>query len=57
MARTRIGRELDLIGQDEFKFCWIVDFKMYEWNEKEEKKIDFSHNPPSMPPIRPREIP
>ena len=48
MARTRIGRELNLIGQDEFKFCWIVDFPMYEWNE-EEKKIDFSHNPFSMP--------
>jgi aspartyl-tRNA synthetase len=48
MARTRIGRELNLIAQDEFKFCWIVDFPMYEWNE-EEKKIDFSHNPFSMP--------
>jgi len=48
MARTRIGRELNLIPQDEFRFCWIVDFPMYEWNE-EEKKIDFSHNPFSMP--------
>jgi aspartyl-tRNA synthetase len=48
LARTRIGRELDLIPQDEFKFCWIVDFPMYEWNE-DEKKIDFSHNPFSMP--------
>jgi aspartyl-tRNA synthetase len=48
LARTRIGRELDLIPQDEFKFCWIVDFPMYEWNE-EEKRIDFSHNPFSMP--------
>ncbi len=47
-ARTRIGRELNLIPQDEYKFCWIVDFPMYEWNE-EEKKIDFSHNPFSMP--------
>src|SRR6202041_1209383 len=48
LARTRIGRELNLIPQDEYKFCWIVDFPMYEWNE-DEKKIDFSHNPFSMP--------
>jgi aspartyl-tRNA synthetase len=48
MARTRIGRELNLIPQDEYKFCWIVDFPMYEWNE-DDKKIDFSHNPFSMP--------
>jgi aspartyl-tRNA synthetase len=47
-ARTRIGEELDLIAKDQFAFCWIVDFPMYEWNE-EEKKIDFSHNPFSMP--------
>jgi aspartyl-tRNA synthetase len=47
-ARTRLGRELNLIAQDEFKFCWIVDFPMYEWNE-DDKKIDFSHNPFSMP--------
>ncbi|HEY2008711.1 MAG TPA: aspartate--tRNA ligase [Rhizomicrobium sp.] len=48
MARTRIGRELNLIPQGEYKFCWIVDFPMYEWNE-DDKKIDFSHNPFSMP--------
>src|SRR3954462_6279646 len=48
MARTRIGRELGLIKDDEYKFCWIVDFPMYEWNE-DEKRIDFSHNPFSMP--------
>ncbi len=48
LARTRIGRELNLIPDGEYKFCWIVDFPMYEWNE-EEKKIDFSHNPFSMP--------
>jgi aspartyl-tRNA synthetase len=48
MARTRLGRELGLIKNDEYKFCWIVDFPMYEWNE-DEKKIDFSHNPFSMP--------
>ncbi len=47
-ARTRIGEELGLIDKDQFAFCWIVDFPMYEWNE-EEKKIDFSHNPFSMP--------
>ena len=35
-------------SKDVFEFCWIVDFPMYEWNE-EEKKIDFSHNPFSMP--------
>src|SRR5215475_12350899 len=47
-ARTRIGEELGLIRKDRFELCWIVDFPMYEWNE-EEKKIDFSHNPFSMP--------
>jgi aspartyl-tRNA synthetase len=47
-ARTRIAGELGLIEQNRFEFCWIVDFPMYEWNE-EEKKIDFSHNPFSMP--------
>ena len=48
LARTRIGEELDLLEKDIFKFCWIVDYPMFEWNE-EEKKIDFSHNPFSMP--------
>ena len=47
-ARTRLGRELNLIPDGEYKFCWIVDFPMYEWNE-DDKKIDFSHNPFSMP--------
>jgi aspartyl-tRNA synthetase len=47
-ARTKIGEELGLIKKDRFELCWIVDFPMYEWNE-EEKKIDFSHNPFSMP--------
>jgi aspartyl-tRNA synthetase len=47
-ARSKIGEELGLIVKDRFDFCWIVDFPMYEWNE-EEKKIDFSHNPFSMP--------
>jgi aspartyl-tRNA synthetase len=48
VARTKLGEELNLIAKDRFDFCWIVDFPMYEWNE-EEKKIDFSHNPFSMP--------
>jgi aspartyl-tRNA synthetase len=47
-ARTKIGTELDLIAKDCFEFCWVVDFPMFEWNEEEEK-IDFSHNPFSMP--------
>ncbi|HVZ69467.1 MAG TPA: aspartate--tRNA ligase [Rhizomicrobium sp.] len=47
-SRIRLGRELGLIGENEFRFCWIVDFPMYEWNE-DEKRIDFSHNPFSMP--------
>jgi aspartyl-tRNA synthetase len=47
-ARTKVGEELGLIGKDRFEFCWIVDFPMFEWSE-EEKKIDFSHNPFSMP--------
>ena len=47
-ARTRVGEELDLIDRDRFELCWVVDFPMYEWNEDEEK-VDFSHNPFSMP--------
>jgi aspartyl-tRNA synthetase len=47
-ARTRVGEELGLIEQGCFKFCWIVDFPMYEYDE-DAKKVDFSHNPFSMP--------
>jgi len=47
-ARTRIGEELKLIDETKFALAWIVDFPFYEWNE-DEKKIDFSHNPFSMP--------
>ncbi|HEY0413649.1 MAG TPA: aspartate--tRNA ligase [Allosphingosinicella sp.] len=47
-ARTRVGEQLGLIAEDEFRFCWIVDFPMYEYDE-EAKKVDFSHNPFSMP--------
>ncbi|MCC6919197.1 MAG: aspartate--tRNA ligase [Alphaproteobacteria bacterium] len=46
-ARTRIGKELGLIEQGHFRFCWVVDFPMYELND--DKQIDFSHNPFSMP--------
>ena len=47
-ARTRVGTELKLIDEGRFEFCWIVDFPMFEWSD-EEKKVDFSHNPFSMP--------
>ncbi|MFL5001015.1 MAG: aspartate--tRNA ligase [Xanthobacteraceae bacterium] len=47
-ARTRIGEELGLVRTERYELAWIVDFPMFEWNE-EEKKIDFSHNPFSMP--------
>jgi aspartyl-tRNA synthetase len=47
-ARAKIGTELKLVKEDQFALAWIVDFPMFEWNE-EEKKIDFSHNPFSMP--------
>ncbi len=48
LVRTRVGTELGLIEQNAFKFCWIVDFPMYEWDEVEQRVI-FSHNPFSMP--------
>ncbi len=47
-VRTRVAEELNLIEQGVFKFCWVVDFPFYEWNA-DENKIDFSHNPFSMP--------
>jgi aspartyl-tRNA synthetase len=47
-VRNRIGEELGLFARDEFRFCWITDFPMYELNE-ETGQIDFSHNPFSMP--------
>ncbi|KPF64953.1 aspartate--tRNA ligase [Porphyrobacter sp. AAP60] len=47
-ARIRVGEELGLIDEDAFALAWIVDFPFYEWNE-DEKKVDFSHNPFSMP--------
>ena len=48
LARTRIGDQLGLIDENRFEFCWIVDFPMFEYDE-DAKKIDFSHNPFSMP--------
>jgi aspartyl-tRNA synthetase len=54
-ARTKVGEDLDLIDKSRFELCWIVDFPMYEWNE-EEKKIDFSHNPFSMPNLPPEQF-
>ncbi|MGD9828255.1 MAG: aspartate--tRNA ligase [Hyphomicrobiaceae bacterium] len=48
LARDQVGRELKLVDEGRFAFCWIVDFPFYEWNE-DEKKVDFSHNPFSMP--------
>jgi aspartyl-tRNA synthetase len=47
-ARTRVGEQLGLIEQNAFKMCWIVDFPMFEYDE-DTKKVDFSHNPFSMP--------
>ncbi len=47
-ARTKIGQELGVIAEDEFALCWVVDFPMFEYDDKL-KKVDFSHNPFSMP--------
>ena len=48
LAREKIGKELNLIDENLFAFCWIVDYPMFEFNELT-KKIEFSHNPFSMP--------
>jgi len=48
LTRTKLGHELELIDADTFKFCWIIDYPMFEFNE-DKKQIDFSHNPFSMP--------
>ena len=47
-ARNKVAKDLDLIPEGVFKFAWIVDYPMFEWDE-DNKKIDFSHNPFSMP--------
>ena len=48
LARVRVGEQLALVEQGTFKLCWIVDFPFYEWDE-DNKKVDFAHNPFSMP--------
>jgi aspartyl-tRNA synthetase len=48
LARTKVGEELNVIDKERFELAWIVDFPMYEYDE-EAKKVDFSHNPFSMP--------
>jgi aspartyl-tRNA synthetase len=48
LARTRVAEQLGLIDPSRFEFCWIVDFPMFEYDE-DTKKVDFSHNPFSMP--------
>src|SRR6476646_2592630 len=48
LARSNVGEELNVIDKGRFELCWVIDYPIYEWNE-EEKKIDFSHNPFSMP--------
>jgi aspartyl-tRNA synthetase len=48
LARDQIGRELKLVDENKFALCWIVDFPFYEWSD-EEKRLDFAHNPFSMP--------
>jgi len=48
LARTRVAEQLGLIDDKRFEFCWIVDFPMFEYDE-DAKKVDFSHNPFSMP--------
>lgn len=48
LARTKVGDDLNLTDKNRFEFAWIVDFPMYEYNE-EDKRVDFSHNPFSMP--------
>ncbi len=47
-VRTKLGEDLDLLTKNIYHFCWIINFPFYEWNE-DDKKIDFSHNPFSMP--------
>ena len=50
IVRQKLGKELNLINNKKFEFCWITDYPMYQYDEKE-KKIDFSHNPFSMPQV------
>jgi len=48
LARTKVGEDLNLVDKDRFELAWVVDFPMFEYNE-DDKKIDFGHNPFSMP--------
>jgi aspartyl-tRNA synthetase len=50
IVRQKLGKELNLINNKKFEFCWITDYPMYQYDDKE-KKIDFSHNPFSMPQV------
>ena len=54
ITRIKLGQELDIIEKDTFRFCFIIDFPMYELND--EGKIDFAHNPFSMPQISKEDI-
>ncbi len=47
-VRQKLGEDLDLLAKNEYRFCWVVDFPFYEWNE-DENRLDFCHNPFSMP--------
>ncbi len=55
LTRQKLGKELNLINNKKFEFCWITDYPMYQYDEKE-KKIDFSHNPFSMPQVNPKDF-
>ena len=55
LARQKLGIELNLIDPNKFEFCWIIDYPIYKYDH-EEKKIDFSHNPFSMPQINPKDF-
>ncbi len=48
LARTKVAQDLKLVDENRFEFAWVVDFPMFEWDD-DEKKIEFSHNPFSMP--------
>ena len=50
ITRQKLGKDLNIINNKKFEFCWITDYPMYQFNETE-KKIDFSHNPFSMPQV------
>ena len=50
IVRQKLGKELNLINNKKFEFCWITDYPIYQYDDKE-KKIDFSHNPFSMPQV------